>query len=63
MTTSTRTFGKAAMREAKQFFPSAKTYKKYGNPMKQYVNFYDENGKHLGYWTNEFKSKGVLRAY
>lgn len=63
MTTSTKTFGKAAKREAKQFFPTAKTYKKYGSSMSQFVNFYDAEGKHLGYWTNERKDKGVLRAY
>ena len=51
------------MKEAMNFFPTAKTLKKYGTKMNQFINFYDENGKHLGYWTNERKDFGVLRAY
>jgi len=64
MTTSTKTFGKAAKKEAKDFFPTAKTFKVHGkNKMSQFVNFYDSDGKHLGYWTNERKSLGTLKAF
>jgi len=64
MKTSTKTFGKAAKLEAKEFFPTAKTFKTHGrNKMSQVINFYDVDDNHLGYWTNERKSLGTLRAF
>jgi len=62
MTTSTRTFGKAAMKEAISFFPTATKIKRYGTKMNEFINFYDKDGRHIGYWTNERKELGVLRA-
>jgi len=64
MTTSTKTFGKVAKLESIAFFTTAKTFKTHGkNKMSQVVNFYNAEGKHLGYWTNERKPLGILRAF
>lgn len=64
MQTTTRTFGKSAKKEAKEFFPTSITYKIHGkNKMNQFVNFYDADGNHLGYWTNERKSLGTLKSF
>jgi len=61
--TSTRTFGKTAAKEAKEFFEGKIfTKKQYGNSMYCFINFYDKNKKNIGYFSNEGKV-GHLRKF
>ena len=62
--TNTKTFGKAAKKMIKTVFPTAKKMRIHGsNKMSQYINFYDNNDVHVGYWTNERREKGIFRAF
>ena len=60
METTTKTFGKAAKKMVKDVFPTAARAKFHGQKMSQYVNFYDAQGTHLGYWTNEGRDLGIF---
>ena len=61
--TPTKTFGKEAKRMLKEIFPNCVSMKFHGSKMFGMVNFYDANGKHIGYWTNERTPKGYFRNF
>ncbi len=61
--TNTKTFGKEAKSIVTKIFPTVRKHKKHGTKMRQFINFYDAEGKLLGFWTNEGKEKGCFRRF
>jgi hypothetical protein len=59
--TKTKTFSKSTIKQVKNIFPTVARHKKYGSSMNGFINFYDSSDTLLGYWTNENKTKGVIR--
>ena len=61
--TSTKTFGKTAKKMLNEVFPTCVQMKFHGSKMHGMVNFYDEQGVHLGYWCNWNTDKGYFRNF